>query len=210
MKLFVNSGNKKKLKELLELLGGSEIELIHPGDLPGMPEVAETGSTFEENATIKAVAASLHSGLVSLADDSGLEVDALGGAPGVRSARFAADLGDVDPRTGNASDAANRIKLLYELRAVPAGRRTARFRCAIAVARDGKLVLQSTGAIEGSILLEEHGAGGFGYDPLFVPEGHTTSFARMSPEEKSSISHRARALTNIKNSLLELLHSQKK
>ena len=167
-------------------------EVIDLRDISGAQTApAETGATFVENAIIKAVAASrLTRGLV-LADDSGLEVDALRGAPGVRSARYAGD---------NADDAANRARLLRELAQLSAQRtteekaRTARFRCAMALARDGTVVAAVEGVIEGAIIDAERGANGFGYDSLFVPRGFAQTFAELSAPEKNRISHRAMAL----------------
>jgi XTP/dITP diphosphohydrolase len=198
-RLFVATRNAKKLRELAERLLGANVRLVGAGDVPGVPEVDETGATFEENAHLKAVSASLHTQMLSLADDSGLEVDALGGAPGVKSARYAST------GPGNASDEANRAKLLVELAGVDAPRRTARFRCAIAVARGGKVLLQSTGTVEGRILSEERGDGGFGYDPLFVPTGFDRTFAEMTGAEKAAISHRARAIAALAPGLQRLL-----
>jgi len=195
--LFVASTNRKKLAELVQVLAGAGVQIVSSADFPGLPEVDETGGTFAENAQLKAVSASGYTGLLSLADDSGLEVDALGGAPGVRSARFAA------AGAGNASDEANRKKLLEELVNVAAPQRTARFRCAIAVAFRGKVVLQSSGAVEGIIIERERGTGGFGYDSLFVPSGFVKTFAELSAAEKSEISHRAQALVALKPQLLQ-------
>lgn len=184
----------------MELLAGAPFEIVGAGDIsPPLPEIEETGATFDENAALKAQAASLHSGMLTLADDSGLEVDALGGSPGVLSARYATD------NNKNASDGANRKKLLFALRDVSAPARSARFRCAIAVARGGKVILTSTGAVEGNIIETERGTGGFGYDPLFVPSGFDRTFAEMSTSEKAAISHRARALASLKPRLVELI-----
>lgn len=198
--LFVATTNKKKLGELVQLLSDTSIRIVSPADFPGLPEVDESGTTFAENAQLKAVSASLHTRLLSLADDSGLEVDALGGAPGVHSARFAATGKD------NASDEANRTKLLKELSNIAAPQRTARFRCAIAVAFHGKVVLQSSGSVEGIIIDRERGTGGFGYDSLFVPNGFVETFAELSAMQKSKISHRARALAGLRPQLLQYIN----
>ncbi|MFN0204773.1 MAG: non-canonical purine NTP pyrophosphatase [Planctomycetota bacterium] len=223
--LFIASTNKKKLAELVQLFAGTGVRIVSSADFPELPEVDETGSTFAENAQLKAVSASVYTGLLSLADDSGLEVDALAGAPGVRSARFAATGG------GKASDEANRTKLLKELANVSVTNRTARFRCAIAVALRGKVVLQSSGVVEGMIIERERGTGGFGYDSLFVPVGFVKTFAELSPAEKEGqekegqspfhngdsppsitgtvpLSHRARALASVKPQLLELMKKE--
>jgi XTP/dITP diphosphohydrolase len=154
---------------------------------PEVPAPEETGATFAENAAIKAVAASrLFTGFV-LSDDSGLEVDALGGAPGVISARYAGP---------QATDVDNRARLLRELTADGARgkERSARFRCVMCVARDGEVLGTFDGAVEGVIINHERGTGGFGYDSLFVPDGHCETFAQLSAEVKNSESHRARAL----------------
>src|SRR5262245_30578719 len=204
VRLLVASGNPKKRRELMELLAGAPVEVIGPEVFPNLPDVEETGATFEANADLKAVSASAHAGILALADDSGLEVDALGGRPGVHSARYASEGAANASGTANAggaanaSDEANRAKLLRELAGVPEERRTARFRCAIAVARGGKVVLRSAGAVEGRILEAERGSGGFGYDSLFVPRGHERTFAELSSQEKASLSHRGRALAALR------------
>ncbi|MBL8694802.1 MAG: RdgB/HAM1 family non-canonical purine NTP pyrophosphatase [Planctomycetes bacterium] len=200
--LLVASSNKKKLAELVEFLRATPVTLRSLADVPAIPEPAETGATFAENAEIKARAYSSATGLLTLADDSGLEVDALGGAPGVHSARYAA------PETGaagNADDAANRAKLLRELEPFAPIRRTARFRCAIAVARGSEIVLRAEGRVEGFVINTERGSGGFGYDPLFVPLGHKRTFAEMTSDEKAALSHRGRALRAIQRELLRVL-----
>ena len=157
---------------------------------PDVKLAPETGTTFEENAAIKAVSASHQiKGSPILADDSGIEVDALGGAPGVWSARFAGE---------GADDAANRTKLLQELENVTdSGSRSARFCCVMVVAQDGEVIATVRGEVEGTLTMEERGDGGFGYDPIFIPEGHEETFAELSADVKNSISHRARALLQI-------------
>jgi XTP/dITP diphosphohydrolase len=185
-RLLVATKNAHKTVEIAAILG-KDWETV---DLTGYPEAVspeETGETFAENAVIKAVAASLlFDGLV-LSDDSGLEVDALGGAPGVYSARYAGD---------KASDADNRAKLLREL--APRRRNgepcAARFRCVMAIARKGKALGTFEGAVEGAVMESERGVGGFGYDALFVPHGSRQTFAELPAEFKNSHSHRARAL----------------
>lgn len=185
-RLLVATKNAHKTAEIRAMLGTMwEIEDLNAH--PDVPAPEETGATFAENAAIKAVAAShLFPGLV-LSDDSGLEVDALGGAPGVVSARYAGP---------GATDADNRARLLRELAAVGAeGKaRTARFRCVMALAREGQVLATFDGTVEGVILDEEKGGGGFGYDSLFVPEGHRETFAQLSAGVKNAFSHRARAL----------------
>jgi XTP/dITP diphosphohydrolase len=157
--------------------------------IPDFGEVEETGTTFEENASLKALAASVHFEGWVLADDSGLEIDALGGAPGVRSARFSGE---------GATDASNRALLLEKLEGVRGKERAARFRCVAALAREGKLHGHFSGTVEGVIIDREKGSGGFGYDPLFVPEGHCETFAELGPEVKNRLSHRGRALEALK------------
>jgi XTP/dITP diphosphohydrolase len=197
-RLLVATRNRGKLAELRRLLEGLPVKLVLPheagvGDLV----VEETGQTFAENATLKAVAHAQASGLLSLADDSGLEVDALGGKPGVRSARFA--------RVG-ATDAENNAALVAELRAraaTPPIR--ARFRCALVVATPRGETRLVEGACEGSIVLEARGSEGFGYDPHFLVEGGLRTMAELSHDEKNAISHRGRAYAALRPVLEELL-----
>lgn len=183
-RLLIATKNAHKTIEIRAILGeGWEVT-----DLNAHPEIAapeETGATFAENAAIKALAASrMFAGLV-LADDSGLEVDALGGAPGARSARYAGE---------DATDADNRAKLLHALAGVRGAARAARFRCALALAADGAVRATFDGAVEGVVINAERGDGGFGYDALFVPEGYCETFAQLSGAIKNQLSHRARAL----------------
>jgi XTP/dITP diphosphohydrolase len=187
--VLVSTRNAHKLVEIRQILGPS-FELLDLSSVPALGEVEETGTTFEENAALKALAASAHFGGWVLADDSGLEVDALGGAPGVYSARFSGE---------GATDVTNRALLLEKLTAVPAGQRSARFRCVIALARGGEVLAHFSGAVEGAIIQSEKGAGGFGYDPLFVPEGFGETFAELGAETKNRLSHRGRALAGLKS-----------
>jgi XTP/dITP diphosphohydrolase len=183
-RLFLATRNAHKTREVREILGdGWVVEDLSV--LPDLPEVEETGETFEANAKLKAMAAMPHYDGWVLADDSGLEVDALGGAPGVRSARFAGDDADM---------AANRALLLEKLREVRGQERRGRFRCVLVLAKDGELVRTFSGAVEGFIAPSESGEGGFGYDSLFIPEGSCRTFAEFTPRQKYSCSHRARAL----------------
>ena len=181
-RLLLATRNAHKTREVREILGAAWM-VEDLAALPGLPEVEETGVTFEDNARLKALAASPHYGGWVLADDSGLEVDALGGEPGVRSARFAGDAADMEE---------NRALLLQRMQSV--ADRAARFRCVLALARDGRVVHVFDGVVEGSITSSEQGAGGFGYDPLFVPSGGTATFAQMSAQEKHALSHRGRAM----------------
>lgn len=183
MNLILATRNRHKLDELLALLDVPGLHLIAAADVPGAPEVEEDGVTFEANAIKKAVALARHAHAWAMADDSGLEVDALGGAPGVYSARYAG---------AHADHAANNAKLLSELADAPD--RRARFRCVIALASPDGEARCVEGRVEGRMAEALSGIGGFGYDPLFVPEGFTRSFAEMPAAEKNAISHRGRAV----------------
>jgi len=186
-RLLIATRNMHKTKEISSILGDS-YQVVDLSEAPGAPEVEETGSTFVENSTLKAVAISNVSEALILADDSGLEVDALQGAPGVYSARYAGP---------EADDRANNDKLLAALHGVPMEKRTARFRCVMVVARAGVVLGDFEGSVEGRILEQAQGTGGFGYDPLFVPEGYTESFAELGPGIKNGLSHRARAMEKL-------------
>ena len=202
MQLLLASSNKKKLRELEALLGPLGVELRTPADLDGLPEVEEDRPDFAGNAAKKASSAARATGLWSLADDSGLEVDHLDGAPGVNSARYAGAHGD---------DAANNARLLRELAGVASEERGARFVCALALAQpDGTLAAEIQGSCRGRILEAPRGNGDFGYDPLFlfVEEGFEATgkgFAELEPEAKSAVSHRGRALRALASQLTELL-----
>jgi XTP/dITP diphosphohydrolase len=185
--LLVSTRNAHKVAEIREILG-SAFEVLDLSTISGVGEVEETGVTFEENATLKALAVSGHFDGWVIADDSGLEVDALDGAPGVWSARFSGD---------GATDASNRTLLLEKLEGVRGKERSARFRCVIVLARAGRKFAAFSGSVEGVIINQEKGAGGFGYDPLFVPEGHCETFAQLGADVKNALSHRARALANL-------------
>jgi XTP/dITP diphosphohydrolase len=186
-KLIIATRNRHKTGEIAAILGADWV-VEDLTNRPELPEPEENGATFEENAAIKALAASnALQGLV-LADDSGLEVDLLGGAPGIRSARYAGE---------KATDKENRDRLLAELAKIQhiAERpMTARFRCAMVIAKSGEVLGTFSGAVEGRIVLVEAGAGGFGYDPLFIPDGFDETFAELDAETKNRLSHRARAL----------------
>lgn len=191
-RLFVATSNAHKTHEISTILGPQwQVEDLRAH--PGMTLPEETGDTFEANAIIKAQGASAAlPGLWVLADDSGLEVDILRGAPGVISARFAGP---------TATDAENRTKLKNEMRALaanPGQSFSGRFRCCMALVRDGKVLHVTHGAIEGRLLLREQGTGGFGYDSLFVPKGHKDSFGVLPEAVKNSLSHRAAALTQMR------------
>jgi XTP/dITP diphosphohydrolase len=198
--LLIATNNKGKIKELQDLLKDTGIELVTPAQIGLELDVVEDGSTYAENATKKAIAFAQASGLVSLADDSGLEVDALDGAPGLYSARY----GSVDG--GKLSDAERRAILIQNLQDKPHPW-TARFHATIAVARpDGETHL-AEGFCEGEIIPEERGTGGFGYDPIFLLSELGKTMAELSTEEKNRLSHRARAVLNAKQILIQLLNS---
>jgi XTP/dITP diphosphohydrolase len=186
--VLVSTRNAHKLVEIRGILGEA-FAVLDLSEIPDFGEVEETGTTFEENASLKALAASAQFGGWVLADDSGLEVDALDGAPGVRSARFSGE---------GATDASNRARLLEKLEGVRGKARSARFRCVMALAREGKIHGHFSGSVEGIIINTEKGSGGFGYDPLFVPEGHCETFAELGAEVKNRLSHRGRALEVLK------------
>jgi XTP/dITP diphosphohydrolase len=204
MRLLLASTNPKKLAELRAMLAGQAVEVVSPVDAGGIPEVAEDQPTFRANAAKKAAAAARASGLWALADDSGLEVDALHGAPGVRSARFAGAHGD---------DAANNRLLLEKLKDVPMSKRGARFVCALALARpDGTIACEVTASAHGRIMHAARGTNDFGYDPifLFTEEGYPQSdlgFAEMTREQKAQVSHRGRALRDLVQRLPRVLAS---
>ena len=198
MKYIIATHNQKKLTELSRILVPLGIEAVTDRDLGiETTEVEETGTTFEENAYLKAASACKESGLPAVADDSGLCVDALDGAPGLYSARFAGE---------GATDAEKIDKLLAALREVPAGKRTARFVSAICcVFPDGR-TLYARGECEGMIAFEPHGNGGFGYDPVFLVG--ETSFAQMTAEEKDAVSHRGRSLRAFSKVLSDYLKGE--
>ena len=189
MKLLVATTNSGKISELTELLNETEITLLSLNDYPDLPDVIEDGSTFLENALKKARTAASYSGQAALADDSGLEVDALDGNPGVLSARF-----------GPTSEARNN-KLLAMLDSVPDSGRTARFVCALAFVRQDGFEWSTEGVCEGRIIREPRGDRGFGYDPVFYYETLGKTFAELSREEKNDVSHRGQALRAFKEAV---------
>ena len=185
-KLVFATRNAGKLRELRALVAPLGIEVASVDEVAPVPEVVEDGATFEANALKKARAVVAALGGWALADDSGLEVDALDGAPGVLSARYAGVGHD---------DAANNAKLVAALADVPDERRTARFRCALALCRPDGTSVVTTGAVEGGIAREAHGDGGFGYDPYFLVDGTDgRTMAQLGADEKNRISHRGRAM----------------
>jgi len=185
-RLLLATRNAHKAREIQEILG-PEFELRDLMAYPEIPEIVESGKSFEENAKLKAIAVSKELPALVIADDSGLEVEALGGAPGIYSARYAGK---------NATDEQNVKKLLSELTraGVKARQRKARFRCVIALARAGKLLDIFNGAVEGTIADYPRGSRGFGYDPIFVPNGFEQTFAELPAEVRNRISHRAKAI----------------
>jgi XTP/dITP diphosphohydrolase len=196
MEIVIASGNAHKVREIRAICEGLPVTFRSLADFPAVPPVVEDGETFEANARKKALAGAAATGLPALADDWGVEVDALGGAPGVRSARWAGQPGD---------DRANNAKLIAAMRAVPAERRTARYRCVIAVAGASGILFTAEGACEGVVVLEPRGANGFGYDPyMLIPEQGRT-MAELDPEVKNRISHRGRALAACRRRLEELI-----
>lgn len=191
MKIVFATNNAHKLSEVSAVLG-SEYELVTLSEVGITEDIPETGATLDENASIKARYVYERTGLNCFADDTGLEVEALGGAPGVHSARYATDGHDFE---------ANNRKLLRELEGK--SNRKARFRTVISLIIDG-MERQVEGIVEGDIATLESGAEGFGYDPLFIPEGYDRTFAEMSAEEKNAISHRGRAVKNLEALLLDI------
>lgn len=193
MKLVFASNNQHKLEEVRQILPTS-VEVISLREIGFVQEIDETGTTLEENSALKAqevwswlIDNSLLESIDGVfADDTGLEILALGGAPGVRTARWAGD---------DACDINNRQKALYELEGV--ADRTARFRTVVSLIRNGE-ILQVEGVVNGLIAIEEEGNGGFGYDPIFIPEGYDKTFASLSSKEKNAISHRGRAMEELR------------
>lgn len=194
--LLVATRNVGKLQELRELLGDLPFDLYSLSSLPGVLEIQETGESFIENASLKAAGYATQARLLTLADDSGLAVDALGGAPGVFSARYAGQ---------GASDAERTKKLLAELSSLKEPMRSARFVSAVAIAdREGEILNVSVGRCDGHLAFAPRGSEGFGYDPIFIPVGYEQTFAELKPEIKNRISHRARALLGTREFLRTL------
>jgi XTP/dITP diphosphohydrolase len=196
MDLLLATRNAHKTREFRELLGQA-FDVIDLSSFPNIAIPEETGRTFEDNATLKAIATSKKLPSLVIADDSGLEVDALGGAPGVFSARYAGE---------NAGDVSNVDKLLRELRKqnIATEKRSARFRCMIALAQNGKVLGVFEGFAEGKIVDPPRGSGGFGYDPIFEPKGFDQTFAEMTAESKNQISHRGQAIAALRKALREI------
>lgn len=190
-RLILATRNAHKTAEIRAMIG-DRFEVMDATAFPELPEIAETGTTFLENARLKAEGVSHRVAGWVLSDDSGLEVDALGGAPGVWSSSFGGEEGN---------HTKNNARLLSEM----AGKmdRTARFRCTMVLARDGAEQANFTGNVQGRLVDALHGSGGFGYDPLFIPDGHAQTFAELGDEIKNQLSHRARALEQVIKFLIE-------
>ncbi|MBI4688738.1 MAG: XTP/dITP diphosphatase [Nitrospirae bacterium] len=186
MKIVLATRNKKKIEEIRRIVEGMPITIYTLDDFPDCPEVIEDGKTFEENAVKKAIAVSKHAGMPALSDDSGLEVDALNKAPGVLSARYAGE---------EADDRKNVEKLLREM--INKEDRTARFVCCITLAFPHGEIKTFMGYCEGRIGEKPKGSNGFGYDPVFYPEGYNRTFAEIGDEEKDALSHRGTALRKL-------------
>jgi XTP/dITP diphosphohydrolase len=195
--LLVATRNAHKTEEIQRILG-SQFNVTDLAAHPEIPHIAESGTTFQENAILKAVAVSKRMPGFVIADDSGLEVEALGGAPGIHSARYAGM---------NATDQEKTDKLLGELARVGATKnaRRARFRCVLALACKGNVLGAFEGMIEGQIADRPRGSHGFGYDPIFMPEGFEQTFGELAPAEKNQLSHRARALGRLRTFLIPTL-----
>ena len=200
MKLVLATRNEGKVREIAEILKDQNgIELLSLRNYPDAPEVVEDGKTYEENAIKKASALAEHTGHLTIADDSGLAVDVLDGAPGVHSARYAGE---------NASDQDRILKLLDALQDVSDDRRSGRFVCAVAIAKPHAQVQVVRGVCEGRIIRAPRGTAGFGYDPIFVPVGYDKTFAELGDEIKNQISHRAKALAQARKLLSEMNFEQ--
>ena len=199
-RIVLATRNTHKVAELevilSDLVGDLDLEIVGMGEFPDVADVVETGVTFAENATLKAVAVAEATGLPALADDSGLAVDVLGGAPGVFSARWAGTHGQ---------DRANLDLLLAQLRDVPDEHRTAAFVCAAVLALPDGTVIVRQGRMPGTLAREPCGDNGFGYDPILVPDGGSRTAAELSPEDKNAISHRGKAFRALAADLREVL-----
>ena len=196
LRVLIASSNQGKVAEYQELLAGLDCELLSLGDVGISGDIAETGDTYDQNASLKAVECAARSGLLTLADDSGLEVEALGGEPGVRSARYAGE---------HASDRQRVAYLLEKLRDVPAERRGARFVCVIAIATPAGEVTFCRGECPGMIVTEPRGERGFGYDPAFLLMDLGLTMAELPPGIKNQLSHRGRAVVSARQVLKQFI-----
>jgi XTP/dITP diphosphohydrolase len=196
-RLAIASRNPGKIREILAICADWPVEWLTAADVPdALADVEETGQTYLENAALKARAVAAATGVPALADDSGIEVDALGGAPGPRSARYAGE---------DATDEENLRTLIRALAGIPGSGRTARYRCVAAFATPKDELHSAEGICEGTLIGKPRGSGGFGYDPIFVPEGSDRTMAELPPEEKDRISHRGRAFRALRAALAESL-----
>ncbi len=194
--LLIATRNSKKKKELQAILEDWDVKLLTLDDIAAMPEIEEDGATFADNAMKKAQTIAALSGFITLADDSGLEVDALGGAPGIFSARFAGL---------DADDDKNNRKLMFLMQDIAIEQRTAQFVCVIAIATPEGVVETAEGVCKGQIEMASRGLSGFGYDPLFTPAGFDQTFAELSDQQKNAISHRGKALQQARPILQRIL-----
>ena len=191
--LVIATNNNGKLREIKELLKNYEINITSLADYPKIPKIEENGQTFSENAVIKAVTVAQVTGKLTMGEDSGLEVKALGNRPGIYSARYSGE---------GANDKKNNRKLLKDLTGVPLEKRQARYRCCMALATEDKVVTIVHGSCRGLIGLESRGPNGFGYDPLFIIPAYDKTFGELDPAIKAKISHRSRALKKMKKFIL--------
>ena len=198
--LVLGTKNKDKLRELHHLLNGAEVKVLSLADFPECDDVVESGKTFEANAKKKAKVYSAHTGSLALADDSGLMVNFLNGKPGVYSARFAGD---------GCTYYDNNSKLLKLLNGIPPSRRRAKFVCVMALYDNGRLIKTVKGECRGSIALALRGKNGFGYDPVFIPDGSSKTFAELARLAKNRVSHRGKALRKAKTAILHYLSNLK-
>ena len=182
------SRNPGKLREIVAILSGTDVRVASADEFPGWEAPPEDAPDYHGNALLKARSLASFAGVAALADDSGIEVDAIGGEPGPRSARFAGE---------NATDRENRDKLIVLIEDVPARDRTARYRCVAVLVTPGGSEESSDGTVEGTLITEPRGTGGFGYDPIFVPLGYALTMAELPPDEKDAISHRGKAFRGI-------------
>ncbi len=199
--MILGTRNHGKIAEFRSLFKGMHIRLLSFYDFPDVPPVVEDGKTFQQNAAKKAKAIARATGRVAVSDDSGLEVDFLNSVPGVRSARFAGE---------KATDRENARKVLKHLDGVPWEKRTARFVCVICAATPKGKTLSAEGTCKGTISFEMRGSHGFGYDPIFIPDGHQMTMAEMEPELKNRTSHRADAMKKFRKVLKGFLENRKK